>query len=88
MSREWLKSLQGYFADRVELVGLVDLREEAAIGRAKEFNLGSVWTGSSLEEALKATNRRSSSTARFRRRMPRPAPRLSARGATSWWRNH
>jgi predicted dehydrogenase len=54
MSREWLNALRNY-ADQVELVGLVDLREEAASHRAKEFELGGVWTGPSLDEALKAT---------------------------------
>ena len=54
MSREWLTALQN-FTDQVELVGLIDLREEAAIARAKEFALDAIWTGSSLEEALRVT---------------------------------
>ncbi len=55
MSGEWLRALRDHYAERIELVGLVDLREEAAVNRAKEFELGGIWTGSSLDEALRAT---------------------------------
>lgn len=55
MSSEWLKSLRNHYSEQVELVGLVDLRKEAAMGRAREFSLDSIWTGTSLDEALRAT---------------------------------
>jgi predicted dehydrogenase len=55
MSGAWLRAVKDYFSDRVEVVGLVDIREEAAIGKAGEFELKEAWTGTSLEEALRAT---------------------------------
>ncbi len=55
MSGEWLRALRDHYSDRVELIGLVDLREEAAVNRAKEFGLGTIWTGSALDEALRTT---------------------------------
>jgi predicted dehydrogenase len=54
MSREWLKALRQH-DDSVEVVGLVDLVETAAVARAQEFDLSLIWTGSSLDEALRAT---------------------------------
>lgn len=54
MSGGWLSAVRDHYAERVEVVGLVDLREEAAAARAAEFGLSGAWTGSSLEAALTA----------------------------------
>ena len=52
MSSAWLDPIQSYYADRVEIVGLVDLNPESAAKAAAKHGLCNVWTGSSLEEAL------------------------------------
>ncbi len=54
MSGAWLAAVRDHFADRVEIVALVDLRLEAANAKAAEFQLSDAWTGTSLEEALQA----------------------------------
>ena len=55
MSRAWLSAVRDYYADRVEIVALVDLHAPAASTRAAEFGLDRAWTGSSLETALRET---------------------------------
>ena len=55
MSGGWLSAVRDHYADRVEIVGLVDLFEKSAVARAAEFGLQGRWIGSSLEEALRAT---------------------------------
>jgi len=52
MSNGWLSAIQTHFADRVEIVGLVDLNLENTATSATKHNLGNVWTGVSLDEAL------------------------------------
>lgn len=53
ISRAWLGALSQM--PEVEVVGLVDVVEEAAHNRAEEFNLGSAFIGSNLESVLAAT---------------------------------
>jgi predicted dehydrogenase len=55
MSGAWLSALQDHYADRVEVVGLVDLNEKAALSKATEFVLQNCWSGSSLKEAIRTT---------------------------------
>ena len=50
ISRRWLTDIQGM--DDVEMVGLVDLRREAAVERADEFNLSQAKIGIDLNEVL------------------------------------
>jgi len=56
MSGAWLSAVRDQHAQRVEIVGLVDLRPEAAEARAAEFGLAGTWTGASLDEALRVTS--------------------------------
>jgi len=57
MSRAWLSAVRDHYADRVEIVGLVDLNPQAAAARAAEFGhaAAGAWTGASLDEALRLT---------------------------------
>ena len=52
ISGAWFSPIQTHFSDRVELVGLVDLNLENAAKAAEKYNLGNIWTGTSLDEAL------------------------------------
>ena len=55
MSGAWLSALRDFYKDRVEVVGLVDLNEKAAVSKAAEFGLTGIWIGSSLEDTLRKT---------------------------------
>lgn len=54
MSRAWLEACAAVAAD-LEVVGLVDLREEAARARREEFGLARAVAGADLEAVLDAT---------------------------------
>ena len=51
ITKAWLTACREHFSGRVEIVGFVDLRPEAAQARAGEF-APQAWTGTSLPEAL------------------------------------
>ena len=52
MSGAWLECVRDHFADRVEIIGLVDLNRDNANRRAAEYGYEDAWTGASIEEAL------------------------------------
>lgn len=51
ISKAWLGACRDHFAERVELVGFVDINADAAKSRADEYAPGT-WSGTSLSEAL------------------------------------
>lgn len=51
ITNAWLSGCRDYYADRIELIGFVDINREAARTRADEYAPGA-WTGTSLDEAL------------------------------------
>lgn len=53
ISRAWLRGIEG--KEDVEIVGMVDLIEDAARGRAEEFGLSPQIIGTDMDEALHAT---------------------------------
>ncbi len=51
ITNSWLSGCRDHYADRIELVGFVDINAEAARKRADEYAPGA-FTGTSLDEAL------------------------------------